>query len=92
MSLWRFIFGGDGFEFEVDPANPIPSYAESQNLNLGRSDNKGVSFAGKSGGIMEADPGRGRASSRSTRVSPAGFTSARIASIEASAGWIHGAC
>jgi photosystem II stability/assembly factor-like uncharacterized protein len=55
-ALWRFIYGGDGFEFEVDPSNPNTVYAESQYLGVGRSDNRGASFAGKTNGIMEADP------------------------------------
>jgi len=55
-SRWRHILGGDGFYFVVDPTNPNILYAEWQNLNLNRSDNKGQSFAYKSGGIMEADP------------------------------------
>jgi photosystem II stability/assembly factor-like uncharacterized protein len=53
---WQFILGGDGFQFVVDPTNPNTMYAEWQGLNLNRSDNKGVNFAYKSGGIMEADP------------------------------------
>lgn len=54
---WRFILGGDGFYFVVDPTNPNTVYAEWQGLNVCRSDNKGVNFGYRgANGIMEADP------------------------------------
>lgn len=54
---WRFVLGGDGFYFVVDPSNPNTVYAEWQNLGLCRSDNKGANFGYRgANGIMEADP------------------------------------
>jgi hypothetical protein len=53
---WRFILGGDGFQFVVDPTNSNRLYAEWQGANVNRSDNRGVNFAWKAGGFMEADP------------------------------------
>jgi len=53
---WAHILGGDGFQFVVDPNDSNRLYAEWQNVNVNRSDNRGVNFGWKAGGFMEADP------------------------------------
>jgi photosystem II stability/assembly factor-like uncharacterized protein len=52
---WSPIFGGDGFQPLVDPTNTNVIYALSQNGNLGKSINNGVSFSGATNGISNGD-------------------------------------
>jgi photosystem II stability/assembly factor-like uncharacterized protein len=52
---WTAINGGDGFQPLVDPTNTDVIYALSQNGNLRKSINNGVSFSGATNGISNSD-------------------------------------
>lgn len=52
---WEAIWGGDGFQVNVDPVDNNYIYVESQFGNLGRSTNGGVSFNSAMDGIDGSD-------------------------------------
>ncbi len=51
LSNWNSIWGGDGFQVNVDPSDNNFIYVESQFGNLGRSTNGGASFESALDGI-----------------------------------------
>ena len=56
LNDWDRIYGGDGFYVIVDYTNPNIIYAESQNGNLGKSNDGGSSFYWATNGISESEP------------------------------------
>jgi photosystem II stability/assembly factor-like uncharacterized protein len=55
LNNWAIINGGDGFQPLVDPTNTNVIYALSQNGNLGKSINNGVTFSSAMNGIASGD-------------------------------------
>ena len=53
---WMIIYGGDGFTTLVDPTDNTYVYVSSQNGNLRRSTNGGLTFQSGTSGIPPGDP------------------------------------
>ena len=54
-SNWTSVYGGDGFQCEVDPVNPLRVYYESQYGGIRRSSDGGNTSAAGTNGIVSTD-------------------------------------